>query len=96
MSKVVAPSPALFADATSRIPYIKAYQRLVSGLILDPGNSSIYVPNKSEVIGDVDLRLYALGMLYLAATSQRYPCDSLIAICVSFARFAFRANLCIL
>lgn len=63
---------------------MKAYEQLVTALFLDPSVSSIRCADRRNLVGDVDLRLYAVSLLFFAASGiRRQPNDSLLALCVS-------------
>ena len=76
-------SDLLMLEVRSRIPNIKAYERLVTSLFLDPTVGSVKCMDAPNLLGEIDPRLYALSILFLSVTAKRQPCDSLIALCVS-------------
>lgn len=69
-TQVVTPMASLLPRAASRIPYIKAYERLIQAIILNKKYSSILIPDAKILIGDIRPRLLALGILFLAVTSK--------------------------
>jgi len=68
--KIITPNASLVARAPSRIPYIRAYERLIKAVILDKRYSSIFIPDAKNLIGDIKPRLLALGILFLSITSE--------------------------
>ncbi len=90
------PSAEFLLQAKSRIPYIKAYENLVTAIFLNPEVSSVRCwPSEKEVlIGDIDLRLYTLGLLFLSVAGVRRQLnDSLMAVCVSCLQFSLAVRL---
>jgi hypothetical protein len=78
------PSAELMNVAENRMPNVKAYEKLVTALFLDPSVSSVVCADRKNLVGDVDLRLYAVSLLLFAASGiRRQPNDSLLALCVS-------------
>jgi hypothetical protein len=78
------PSTAQLLLGKSRIPNIKAYEKLVTALFLNPKVSSVRCEKKEMLIGDINPRLYALGLLFLSASGvKRQPNDGNLALSLS-------------
>ncbi len=72
----------MFQNIEERLFSTKSYEQLVTALFLDPTISSINCMDTENLVGEVDLRLYAVCLLFLAATTTRLQSDGLLALVV--------------
>jgi hypothetical protein len=78
------PSAEFALLSQSRIPYIKAYEKLITAIFLHSDISSVRCKKNAFTIGDVHPRLYALGLFFLSASGmRRQKNDSMVALCLS-------------